>query len=93
VSKLFGQGFNGAEAAATLTGVAKPGWLASVPGLAERVRAVRSSDLNTRDGRLMMLFFAAAIINGGPEYSGHLYHPARMAAPAILGGLGLGERT
>lgn len=56
----------------------------AVPGLAEKVRQERAADLNTRDGGLMMLFFASGILNSCPDYSGQLFAPARAAADRLL---------
>ncbi len=56
----------------------------AVPGLAERVYAARSAELDSRDGQLMMLFFAAGILSAGSDYSGPLYEPARGAAETLL---------
>jgi hypothetical protein len=56
----------------------------AVPGLAERVFAARRADLDSRDGQLMMLFFAAGVVSAGPDYSGPVYEPARVAAEKLL---------
>lgn len=61
-------------------------WAASlaVPDLAEQVYQARKSDLDSRDGQLMQLFFAAIIIGAPTDYSGPLLDPARAAAERIL---------
>ncbi|MBN9748634.1 hypothetical protein DMP23_47495 [Amycolatopsis sp. A1MSW2902] len=61
-------------------------WSASlaVPGLAEQVRDLRRADLDSRDGQLMMLWFAAGIVGAPAGYSGPLLDPARAAAERLL---------
>lgn len=56
----------------------------AVPGLAERVHELRRADLESRDGQIMRLFFAAGILGAPPGYSGPLLEPARAAAAALL---------
>ncbi|MCK2245191.1 MULTISPECIES: hypothetical protein [unclassified Crossiella] len=56
----------------------------AVPGLAEQVRRVRQADLDSRDGQLMMLFFAAGILGAPADYSGPLLEPARRVASELI---------
>lgn len=61
-------------------------WSASlaVPGLAERVYELRRADLDSRDGQLMMLLFAAGILDAPAGYAGPLLDPAHAAADRLL---------
>ncbi|MEO6083525.1 MAG: hypothetical protein ABIQ18_10520 [Umezawaea sp.] len=61
-------------------------WAASlaVPGLAEQVHQVRRADLDSRDGQVMRLFFAAGIVGAPAGYSGSQLDPARAAAERLL---------
>jgi hypothetical protein len=61
-------------------------WAASlaVPGLAEQVYRLRQADLDSRDGQLMRLFFAAGIIGAPVDSVGPLLDAARAAAELLL---------
>jgi hypothetical protein len=61
-------------------------WAASlaVPGLAERVYRLRQADLDSRDGRLMQLFFTAGIVGAPGGDVGPQLDAARVAAEGLL---------
>ncbi|MFE7119031.1 hypothetical protein ACFU99_26795 [Streptomyces sp. NPDC057654] len=64
-------------------------WAASlaVPDLAERVRNERRADLESRDGRLMMLFACAKIAGPCADAADPKLEPARTAARQLIAGL------
>lgn len=64
-------------------------WAASlaVPGLAEQVYRLREADLDSRDGQLMQLFFAAGIVGASVGSVGPLLDAARTAVKRLLAAL------
>ncbi|MFE8009104.1 hypothetical protein [Streptomyces sp. NPDC057418] len=64
-------------------------WGASlaIPSLADRVRSERRDDLETRDGRLMMLFVAAKIVGSYADPDDPRLGAARETAERVVGEL------
>lgn len=66
-------------------------WASSlaVSTLADRVRRERAGDLDSRSGRLAMLFFCCDLTAAGPPvgYTDPLYEPALRAAETLVGEL------
>jgi hypothetical protein len=56
----------------------------AAPGLADRVRDQRRSDLGHRPGRLSSLFYCAEIVGAPAGYSGPLLEPARREAERLI---------